>query len=370
MKKFKKVTALFASIIMAVSAFAVSSFAEDGSLSGSKSTLDRLTPADVKVISSEDDWYESDTVLSYTAPISSERQSLRGYFNGGDYIYNTDTLTSDDAVDFYGPFSVSGTRTVVMSLTTTNEDYIALLCPYDPSTGNVTVSMNFSVTAGNPQAYTYFNNDSHNNYVAVILNLGSTYGAEYTFAMNAKNPGSATNFLYAPSNLSRAVFRYSNNDVYSNGTNVTDAIVDFLNNDTGLISFQDRYEGPSPSNKRATVGVTSGPQYIPEDGSLYYGWYTSTNTSNNLMNSLGHSSTEVVFIPIEGYAYTCSVSGTYIPYTLMQGTATGFLVYDINNDAIIDWMSSSNVLYTPNGYFGFSYSYGVYADLEIPINNS
>ncbi len=370
MKRFKKVTALFASIIMAVSAFAVSSFAEDGGLSGSKSTLDLLTSVDVEMVSSDENWYESDTVLSCTAPISSDRQLLRGYFNGGDYIFNTDSLTSDDAVDFYGPFSVSGTRTAVMSLTTTNTDYIALLCPYDPSTGEVTVSTNFSVTAGNAQAYTYFNNDSYNNYVAVILNLGSTYGTEYTFAMNAKNPGNATSFLYASTDLSRVVFRYSNNDVYSNGTNVTDAIVNFLNNEMGTNSFQDRYLGPSPSSKRATVGVTSGPQYILEDGSLYYGWYSSTNTTSNLETGLGHSSSEVVFIPIEGYGYTCSVSGTYIPYTLTQGTATGFLVYDINNDAIIDWMSSSNVLYTPNGYFGFTYSYGVYADLEIPINNS
>ena len=85
------------------------------------------------------------------------------------------------------------------------------------------------------------------------------------------------------------------------------------------------------------------------------------------MTGLSHTSYDVVFIPIYGYGYACSVSGSYINYQFIEDVATGFLVYDLHSGKIIDWMSSSNVLYAPTGYFGFEFEYGIYADLDFKL---
>lgn len=305
---------------------------------------------------SDEDVIGLNTVFNYLPEIQTY-----GAFQGSDYIYHSDTLTSDDAVDFY-LFTLSGTKTALLTLQTT-ADYIAIICPYDPATGDINVSTSYPyVLKGESRAFVDVNDDSQNTFCLVVMNLGSEYGSTYTVGMNATNPEGATVIEYASSDLSRAVCRYSNGYVYSNGNNITLAAADFIVNKMNGTVFEDQYKSGSPSYQVANVGVVSQAVDIEGD-TLYYGSYVSTNNNINLKNNLKHSSDNVIFVPINGYEYVCSISGTYIPFQVLRDVATGFLVYDLNTGKVIDWMSSSNIFYASPGYFTYKYSYSIYAEL-------
>lgn len=293
----------------------------------------------------------------------------RATISVGTTFYKTGTLTSNDAIDFY-PFSISSAKTTGFGFASSNSDYRAVLGVLDTSTGDVTLS-NISLSPGTS---TWTSNLPSGTYCWVVLSSNNTYTTDnYSLGMNASNPTGAAACMFLSADCSRAVFRYTRDGsnpsyyVYSNGTNVTNAIANYIANEMTSDTFNDRYEGPAPSNKRATVGVVSGPGYIIGNQTLCYGWYKSTNPYNNLVTGLSHTSYDVVFIPIYGYVYACSVSGSYINYQFIEDVATGFLVYDLHSGKIIDWMSSSNVLYAPTGYFGYEFEYGIYADLDFKL---
>ena len=334
----------------------VTAFAEEVDLTiDTNSSIDEFT----------DKFTLTETTFYYAA--ETDAKNTRSVVNVGNLFHATGTLSASNPNDFF-PFTVTSAKTVGFGFESENTDFLAGLGILDSSTGSVTLS-NISLTPG---TLTWMSNLPVGTYCWVVYSPNQTYTpGDYELGMNALNPSGANSCIVLSEDCSRAVFRYNISDhtnpsyyVYSNGINVLLNVIDYITNDMGTNTFQDRYEGPSPSNKIATVGVTSGPGYIITGSNLYYGWYHSTNTSNNLVTGLGHSSDDVVFIPIYGYGYTCSVSGSYINYQLIQDVATGYLVYDLHTESIIDWMSSSNVLYAPNGYFDFEYSYGVYADLD------
>lgn len=294
-------------------------------------------------------------------------EKSRATVNVGTTFYKTAALSSDDAIDFY-PFSLTSAKSTCFGFTSNNANYRAILGLLDTSTGDVTLS-NVSLSPG---TYSWTSNLPAGTYCWVVLSSNNTYTTDnYSLGMNASNPTGAATLMFLSTDCSRAVFSYTRSGsnpsyyVYSNGTNVTNSIANYIAYDMTSDTYSDRYEGPAPSNKRATIGVVSGPGYIVPGETLYYGWYKSTDPYNNLVTGLSHTSYDVVFIPIFGKSYTCSVSGTYISFQLIQDVATGFLVYDVNSGKIIDWMSSSNVLYTPNGYFGYTFEYGIYADLGL-----
>ena len=389
--KLRKITALLTSAFIAVTAFTATSFADEPSLSPiSFGSVKGTTFADnvfnseramnINGVDSIEDSIEAysginettvdialtETTFSYV-PRTTTSNRRRSVANVSALFDATGTLSASNPYDFF-PFTLTTDRTVAFGFETENTDFLAGLGVWDTSTGNVTLT-SFALTPG---TVTWASGLGAGSYCWVVYSPNQTYTpGDYELGMNALNPSGADACITLSSDYSRAVFRYDLTNhtnpsyyIYSNGINVLSNVIDYITDNMTTNTFQDRYEGPSPSNKIATVGVTSGPGYIVTNSNLYYGWYTSTNTSNNLVTGLGHSSYDVVFIPIYGYGYTCSVSGSYINYQLIQDVATGYLVYDLHTESIIDWMSSSNVLYAPNGYFNFEYSYGVYADLD------
>ena len=359
MNYIKKTLSVIAAVAMTFCSSIV--FAADSNINSAETNDETSITLSAEDINITDAPSEDVIGLSTTLNYSPEVQTY-GAFQGSAYIYNTDTLTSEDAVDFY-LFTLSGIKTALLSLQTTG-DYIALICPYNPTTGNIDVSTsNPYVLAGESVAYTAVNNNGQNTFCLVVMNLGDEYGASYTVAMNATNPGGATSILYFSSNFSRAVCGYSNNDVYSNGVNISAAANDYINTRMNGAVFEDQYKSGSPSYIVCNVGVVSTPEYIDGD-SLFYGSYTSTCPYTNLKNGLGHSSSDAIFIPINGYVFTTSLSGSYIDYQFIRDVATGFLIYDLNTNQIIDWMSSSNIFYTPNGFFNYRYSYNIYAEVH------
>lgn len=365
MKFFKKTVSAALAVVMALCSNVVCS-ADDNVLyaeANEKSSI-HLSAEDVVCgdTFTEND-FELNTVLNYSPEIQS-----RTVYNAGSYIYHKDTLTSDNAVNFY-VFTLSGERTAVLTLQTTG-DYIALICPYDPSTGNVDVSSNNPyVTKGQSKYFSMVNQDNkQKNFCLVVMNLGSEYGASYTVGMNATNPSNAISMEYVNANLSKVVCVcevYGTNKkrdmVFSNGKNITLAAAEYILEMEGTV-FQDEYKSGGASNITAEVGVVSGGEYIEGD-TLYYGTYTSTNPYTNIQNGLGHSSNEVILIPINGYVYTCAIMGNYINYQFLRDVATGFLVYDLNTEKVIDWMSTCNLFYADPGYFNFTFSYTIYAEL-------
>ena len=140
MKLFKKAVSASIAVVMALCSTLICSAEENTnekllvastisvSAEESYNTVDETVTSELV---SEADRFESDIVLNY-------QPKLRGTFASSDYIYNQDTLTSSDAVDFY-TFKVSGTRSVIFRLITTNKDYVAIICPYNPTTGDVKI---------------------------------------------------------------------------------------------------------------------------------------------------------------------------------------------------------------------------------------
>lgn len=74
-----------------------------------------------------------------------------------------------------------------------------------------------------------------------------------------------------------------------NGMDIEDAAINAAN---AISKFEDRYEGPSPTNTVATVTVYTDPKYI--SGPLYYGSYESSNPNLNLKTGMGHSTANAI----------------------------------------------------------------------------
>lgn len=72
---------------------------------------------------------------------------------------------------------------------------------------------------------------------------------------------------------------------------------------------------------------------------LTYGTYTNSSTAMPI------SSNAAVFIPIYGGRYTCILTAS--PSRTDYGAPTGYLVYDLKSNKIIDWASDRNFFYSP-----------------------
>ncbi len=282
---------------------------------------------------SEADRFESDIVLKY-------QPKTRGTFASSDYIYNTDTLTSTDAVDFY-TFKVSGTRSVIFRLVTSNSDYVAIICPYNPTTGDITLSGPY-VAAGEIKAIGDFNSDNRNDYCVVVLNQGTTYGTSYTFALNAKNSGGATAFLNANGDLSNAAFNYSGGPRI-NGESIRNKVNAYIQanidgTETGITRVYERkYEVYHTGGvyNLCTVGMSTAQRYLDLKG-MSYGTYSATK----------YEIPHAIFIPVNGGTYLCHRNTNVDGVSQSKGEPEGYIVYDIVNDEIVDWASEQNYFYT------------------------
>ncbi len=263
-----------------------------------------------------------------------------------------DALSSDDAIDFY-TFSVSSSRSVVFRFLSGNSNYTANLASHDPSTGNVTLS-NLWLS---PNDVKWTSELPKGNYCWVILSSTNTYTTDkYRISMNALNKSGATQHIVSSASLAYSTFAYD--DVFlMNGIDVENAAINAAN---AISKFEDRYEGPSPTNTVATVTVYTDPKYI--SGPLYYGSYESNNPNLNLKTGMGHSTANAIFIPIEGNIMGCTYATKYVPTQALQETAVGLLVYDLESGKIIDFMSPINIFYA-NTYFNYTYDYTAYKEI-------
>lgn len=333
-KKFLSIL-LSATLIITGNSFAATAYAE--------SADDLTVPAEKVVINSDSNSIEDtiglNTVLNYFPEIQTY-----GSFSGSDYILNRDTLTSDDAVDFY-PFTLTGTRTVLLTLQTT-ADYIAIICPYDPTTGDITVSTAYpNVRKGETAAFGDVNYNDQNTFCLVVLNLGSDYGAYYTVAMNAQNKGYATAIVNVTDNFRYVTLGYESGEYTMNGVNILDKVnyyvtnnIPGVNDDIDTVFEYDFTIQNTGVYRRCQVHVKTCQAYLNMDG-LTYGTYTNSSTAMPI------SSNAAVFIPIYGGRYTCILTAS--PSRTDYGAPTGYLVYDLKSNKIIDWASDRNFFYSP-----------------------
>ena len=338
--KLRKITALITSVFMAITTFSASAFADDTSKKTSSFES-------INISSATENVYESDLVMNLNSSDSKKEaeDQLRGNFNGSDWFINTDTLESNDAIDTY-VLNLTGTRTAVFALETTNTDYVAIICPYDPATGDITLSGPY-VTGGNTSAVNDLNSDGQNDFCVVVLNQGSTYGTSYTFAFNAKNSGGATSIVNASPDFSVMVCGYSGNIYKMNNVNIKTKVLTYINqhvptNDPEKIYTRDLNTGNGLIMK---LYVKSTISYLSTN-SMEYGIYQRGS------NVYYHT----VKIPIFGTNYYCyrwsNVDGT----NWDGGTPDGYMVYDLETDAFIDWASSLNFYHTTFYNEAFSFS--------------
>lgn len=278
----------------------------------------------------------------------------RATISVGDVFDKYGVLSSDDAIDFY-PFSLSKSRTAIFRFLSENSDYTANLATHDTSTGNVTLS-NVWLNHGD---VSWSSKLPAGNYCWVILSSTNTYtSARYRISMNARNESGATEHINTSADLSYSTFSY-NGTLYMNGINIEDTA---RNAAKTISKFEDRMEGPSPTNTVATVTVLTGYEYISD--SLFYGSYTSTNPYKNVKTGLYHSTDHAIFIPIVGHSMSCTYSTYYVPTQQLIETAVGILVYDLESGKIIDFMSPINIFYA-NTYFNYTYTYDTYKEITI-----
>lgn len=198
------------------------------------------------------------------------------------------------------------------------------------------------VAAGEIKAIGDFNSDKQNNYCVVVLNQGSTYGTNYTFALNAKNSGGATAFINADANLKNAVFDYSDGPRI-NGVSIQNKVNSYIQanitneEDTTSQVFYRKYDVSHPGGvyNLCIVNVISAQKYLGLN-SMTYGTYSSNE----------YNVPHAVFIPIHGYYFLCYRSTNVDGIIKVPGTPDGYLVYDILNDEIVDWASEQNFFYT------------------------
>lgn len=335
-KKFLSIL-LSATLIIMDNSFAATAFAE--------SANDLAVPAEKVVINSDSNSIEDtiglNTVLNYTPEIQTY-----GSFSGNDYIINRDTLTSDDAVDFY-TFTLTGTRTVLLTLQTT-ADYIAIICPYNPTTGDITVSTAYpNVRKGETAAFGDINYNSQNTFCLVVLNLGSDYGAYYTIAMNAQNKGYANQIVNVSDNFRYVTLGYESGEYTMNGENILSGVQSYVsknvpgvNDDIAEVFKKEYIVNQTDVYRACYVYVKTCQAYLDMDN-LTYGTYKNSSTAMPI------SSNAAIFIPIYGGHYECilNVSGSI---RADQGAPIDYLVYDLTTNSIIDWASTRNFFYNEN----------------------
>jgi len=332
MKRFKKIVALITASVLALTSLSLTALAE-----GDDTALtDDAIRASVEF---KGEKYESDIVLKYL-PSSSENDespsNLRGVFPSSDYIYKEETLTSSDAVDFY-PFSVTGTRSIIFRLVSDNSNYVAIVCPYDPTTGDITLN-GYYVNAGEVKVYGDFNSNSQNNYCVVVLNQGAATGDAYALALNAQSTGYPDEFVNADGALEYVLYRYGTNYLL-NGNNIITALQNYISNNFSNTSSQ--------VFERENIPEQSG-------GNYYIMWAKV----NSLLSAIGHTVeygtyyssglgffAHAIRIPVSGQSYACYWSTNLVPGTLTTGTPDGYLIYDLVSDTIVDWDSDNNVFY-------------------------
>jgi hypothetical protein len=127
-----------------------------------------------------------------------------------DYFAEDGWLTPTFNMDFY-LFTLPTSRSAFVQFRSDNDNYVAVLGLFTPSTGTV------SLTSVYVQPFQRGWIDlSSGNYCWVVLNLGSTYNGFYTLFGNNKNRGGASQLLSAVHMGFQTTFLYPSGDVRIN----------------------------------------------------------------------------------------------------------------------------------------------------------
>ena len=260
------------------------------------------------------------------------------YYGYADWIYNTNILTSNNSMDFY-LFTISGEKTMVCSLQTLNIDCVAVICPYNPYTGDIYLTDTYIVTSNNALLVNDFNSSGQNTFCVMVLVEGNITETQYTIALNAKNSDGAISVINTNPDFSSVVVGYSENIYKYNNENILIKVTNFLNNTLPETGSGVIYE---TDENNIYIKLECSLDDLSLD-SMEYGIYTN-------LNSIYY---HTIKIPISGGTYwygigNCRpVQGVYVP--------DGYVVYDLETNSIIDWASPLNTNYNPYSqfYYGF-----------------
>ncbi|WP_168123684.1 hypothetical protein [Paenibacillus sp. HB172176] len=289
---------------------------------------------------------ETENGIAINVPSTPTFSVMSNYNLTNDLLNYNDSLTTTDPSDFYF-FSVPDPRNIIFRVQSSNPDYRVELYEIDWSTSTA-----YPTGLGNSSGNDSFSNGLYAADWGLLVTSTGTVGATYTIQMNAASPGGATSLLSSSSALQSVVWGYSNNDLYLNEdyiTNTTDAA-----NTNPHLDWERHFYLSSGGDYQARDHEVSDARvsYITTRVN-YSSDYASSNNAVLIILKSGtlFSYSESQFQsgpPTNYYQSFLDTTGRTTPRRLDAIDMAGdpdILVYDLNTNQVIDFISNLNYYY-------------------------
>ncbi|GBF76273.1 hypothetical protein PA598K_04728 [Paenibacillus sp. 598K] len=281
----------------------------------------------------------------YTQPVSVSPPpvSIMADFTvTGDFFYHTKNLTASNPSDFYF-FSNNTTRTIIFDLVSNNSDYRIELFEIDWNTNTA-----YPTGLGGGPGNALLANGLYSADWALRVSSVSSLGSSYTIKMNMASPGGATTLVSTSPLFQSVAWRYPNGDYYLNQNLIVNA-----GNNPGLewVRLFDFSEGGNYWQRKHEVSdirvksITTRMSYSSD--------YASSNNAVFLVLDEGtlftyHVSEFRSGPPTYYYSSFVDTRNWVTPRRLDfldMYAGPDLLVYDLNTNQIIDFVSSLNYYY-------------------------
>jgi len=268
---------------------------------------------------------------------------MANYNITGTLLNHNDSLTAADPTDFYF-FSVSDPRMLIFKIQSANPNYRVDLYQIDWN-ANTAYPAGLGSTSGNDALAGIGSGD----WAVQVTSTGSV-GNAYTIQLNASAPGGANSLMDASATLQSVIWSYPNKDLYMNDS--------FIANTSNTADI-------NPHLKWTRVFENSeGGNYQTRTHDIDDVRVSSITTRVNYSSNYASSNNAVLIVLNEGTLFTYSESkfqssgGYALSFVDLNGRPTprrfdfidmagdpDILVYDLNTNKVIDFVSNLNYYY-------------------------
>ncbi|WP_338553506.1 hypothetical protein [Paenibacillus sp. KS-LC4] len=295
------------------------------------------------------DW-ESGIALSPSEllqkPKPANPASRLNYNVEGDLLFHSSSLTASNPQNFYF-FSVATPRSIIFRTESTNASYRVDLYQIDWSTGTAYPS-GIGNTSGNLSAA---NNLPAGDFGLLVTSTG-TVGAAYNIQSNASAPSGAISFTQSSSLLQSVVWKYANNDLYLNNKRIANTS-DAANSNPQLDWERVYYFSYGGGYNSRTHSISDARVNYITTAVNYQSTYASSNNAVLIVLKEDtlftyHYSTFASGPPTQYFQTFVDTKGLTTPRRFGFLDTIGnpnILVYDLNTNKVIDFVSSLNYYY-------------------------
>ncbi|SFF14513.1 hypothetical protein SAMN04487969_11577 [Paenibacillus algorifonticola] len=302
-----------------------------------------------EVESIQTDW-ESSIALSPSEllqkPKPANAASRLNYNVEGDILYHSSSLTASNPQNFYF-FSLATARSIIFRIQSSNASYRVDLYQIDWNTGTA-YPTGVGNTSGNLSAA---NNLPAGDFGLLVTSTGALE-ASYNIQSNASAPSGAVSYNQISSLLQSVVWEYSNQDLYLNNkliANTTDA----ANTNPQLDWERVYYFSYGGSYQSRTHSISDARVNYITTAVDYHSTYASSNNAVLIVLKeetlfTYHYSTFASGPPTQYFQTFVDTKGFTTPRRLGFLDMIGnphILVYDLNTNKVIDFVSGLNYYY-------------------------